>query len=259
MIPDKFLPLGSVVLLKNAKKSIMIMGYGFTGEVDNSVKVFDYSACLYPEGFLDPNKSILFDHESIEKVEFLGFDDDRSKEWRKFFVDNLDDIKKQVAGGKSVDEIDVVNSEDKPNLSTYITVDELNKQKAEEASDVKPPLSTYVTVDELAKQKAEEAGDVKPPLSTYVTVDELAKQKAEEASDAKPPLSTYITVDELNKQKAIEEGGISGPDLSTYITVEELERQKAEDAASNGQPPLSTYITVDELNKQKAQEAAEIL
>ena len=119
-----------------------------------------------------------------EKVEFLGFDDDRSKEWRKFFVDNLDDIKKQVANGKSVDEIDVANSEDKPNLSTYITVDELNKQKAEEASDVKPPLSTYVTVDELAKQKAEEASsNGQPPLSTYITVDELNKQKAQEAAE----------------------------------------------------------------------------
>ena len=158
MIPERFLPLGSVVTLKDAKKSIMIIGYGFTGEVDNSTKVFDYCACLYPEGFLDPNKSILFDHESIEKVDALGFDDERGAQWRKFFSDNLDNIKKQFEKG------DTDLSIEKPNLTTYISVDDLEKQKQSEilaapsapVSTEEPNLTTYITVEDLEKQKAEE-------------------------------------------------------------------------------------------------------
>ena len=47
-------------------------------------------------------------------------------------------------------------------MSTYITVDELNKQKAQEeaSSNGQPPLSTYITVDELNKQKAQETAEI---------------------------------------------------------------------------------------------------
>ena len=50
----KFLPIGSVVLLKESQKRIMIVGV--KQKQANSDKVWDYSACLYPEGILDPEK-----------------------------------------------------------------------------------------------------------------------------------------------------------------------------------------------------------
>ena len=42
----KFLPIGSVVLLKESQKRIMIVGV--KQKQANSDKVWDYSACLYP-------------------------------------------------------------------------------------------------------------------------------------------------------------------------------------------------------------------
>ena len=57
----KFLPIGSVVLLKDSKKRIMIVGV--KQKQAYADKVWDYSACLYPEGILDPDKLFLFDHE----------------------------------------------------------------------------------------------------------------------------------------------------------------------------------------------------
>ena len=42
----KFLPIGSVVLLKESQKRIMIVGV--KQKQVNSDKVWDYSACLYP-------------------------------------------------------------------------------------------------------------------------------------------------------------------------------------------------------------------
>lgn len=69
----KLLPIGSVVLLKESQKRIMIVGIK-QKQVDSD-KVWDYSACLYPEGILDPEKLFLFDSEQIEHLYFVGFQD----------------------------------------------------------------------------------------------------------------------------------------------------------------------------------------
>lgn len=69
----KYLPIGSVVLLKDSQKRIMIVGV--KQKQTNSDKVWDYSACLYPEGILDPEKLFLFDAEQIERLYFVGLQD----------------------------------------------------------------------------------------------------------------------------------------------------------------------------------------
>lgn len=69
----KFLPIGSVVLLKDSQKRIMIVGV--KQKQADSDKVWDYSACLYPEGILEPNKLFLFDSEQIERLYFIGLQD----------------------------------------------------------------------------------------------------------------------------------------------------------------------------------------
>lgn len=75
MIPlrKKYLPVGSVVLLKDSQKRIMIVGV--KQKQADSDKVWDYSACLYPEGLLDPDKLYLFDTEQIARLYFIGLQD----------------------------------------------------------------------------------------------------------------------------------------------------------------------------------------
>lgn len=68
-----FLPIGSVVLLNAGKKKLMIVGVK-QKDVSTSL-LWDYSACLYPEGIIDPQKLYLFNHEQIERVYFIGFQD----------------------------------------------------------------------------------------------------------------------------------------------------------------------------------------
>ncbi len=70
---NKYLPLGSVVLLKGGKKRVMICGRVQINVQDNTV--FDYSACLYPEGIIDPKKLYLFNNEDIDMVYFVGMQD----------------------------------------------------------------------------------------------------------------------------------------------------------------------------------------
>ena len=75
MIPlrKKYLPIGSVVLLKDSQKRIMIVGV--KQKQADSDKVWDYSACLYPEGLLDPDKLYLLDTEQIARLYFIGLQD----------------------------------------------------------------------------------------------------------------------------------------------------------------------------------------
>jgi hypothetical protein len=76
---DKFLPIGSVVLLNGGSKRIMI--YGRKQKELNSDKVWDYIACLYPEGNLNEEYMYLFNHDQIEKVFFIGFQDEEEIEF----------------------------------------------------------------------------------------------------------------------------------------------------------------------------------
>lgn len=59
--------------VEGQQKRIMIVGVK-QKQVD-SEKVWDYSACLYPEGILNPDKLFLFDSEQIERLYFIGFQD----------------------------------------------------------------------------------------------------------------------------------------------------------------------------------------
>lgn len=70
---EKYLPNGSIVLLKDGKKRIMIIGRGVR-EHDGD-RSWDYIACPYPEGFTGENYAYLFNHEQIARTYFLGFQD----------------------------------------------------------------------------------------------------------------------------------------------------------------------------------------
>lgn len=69
---ERTLPIGSVVLLKGAKKRLMIIGYCKYKAGDDET-IYDYAGCLYPEGFMSPESTALFNHEDIDKIFALGY------------------------------------------------------------------------------------------------------------------------------------------------------------------------------------------
>ena len=84
-IPEKFLPLGTVCILKNAYKRVMITGFLIAGQEDN--KRYDYMGCMYPEGILETDQILVFNHSQIKSVVFLGFDDAERKLLNKRLMD----------------------------------------------------------------------------------------------------------------------------------------------------------------------------
>lgn len=76
----EFLPLGSVVLLKEGKKKLMICGR-YQKEKGKDV-IFDYSGCLYPEGYIGAKRMILFDNHDIDRVYYVGMQDPEEFKFR---------------------------------------------------------------------------------------------------------------------------------------------------------------------------------
>ena len=84
---NKRLPIGTVLLLKESTKRIMVTGY--YQRTRDSDKLWDYAGCLFPEGFVAADKIFLFDDEQIEKVYAYSYQD------QEFFAFS-DEVKKLV-------------------------------------------------------------------------------------------------------------------------------------------------------------------
>ncbi len=90
---EKYLPIGTVVLLSGGEKRVMITGFcAIPG--DDTKKVYDYIGCLYPEGFISSSQNLLFNHEQIEKLYYLGYSDDEEKKFKNKLKETLNNLSK---------------------------------------------------------------------------------------------------------------------------------------------------------------------
>ena len=81
-MPEKFLPIGTVVMLKGGTKRLMITGFCMYDK-GNVSKMYDYCGCLYPEGMISSDQTALFDHEQIEKIYYVGLQDEDEKKFKE--------------------------------------------------------------------------------------------------------------------------------------------------------------------------------
>lgn len=81
-IQEKYLPIGTVTMLKGGSKRVMITGFCAIDQ-EKQGKVWDYSGCMYPEGFLSSTQTCLFDHEQIKEIYHLGLVDEEEKEFKE--------------------------------------------------------------------------------------------------------------------------------------------------------------------------------
>ena len=87
---NKFLPIGSIVLLKGATKRLMITGFCVVPDEDKN-KIFDYSGCLYPEGIISNEQTALFNHDQIDKVFSIGYSDEEEIRFKAKLVEALNE------------------------------------------------------------------------------------------------------------------------------------------------------------------------
>ena len=113
----RYLPIGSVIKLKNNNKSIMITGY-YSVEYARDLEIYDYSGCAYPEGVMIKSSCCSFNQSDIKDVLFEGYKTDEYKtltnglneideeimtggEPQEIVLDELDSDKEKVNEGKS--------------------------------------------------------------------------------------------------------------------------------------------------------------
>lgn len=89
---DGLLPIGTVVLLKNSKKRVMIIGVLQKQIREGEEVIWDYSACLYPEGYMGPDKTFLFNSSQIEKVFAVGYQDQE----QFAFKEKIDQVREKL-------------------------------------------------------------------------------------------------------------------------------------------------------------------
>ncbi len=126
---EKFLPIGSVVMLKGGTKKAMITGFCSVTE-DDKDKVYDYTGCVYPEGYLSFDEICLFNHDQIEKVYHLGFVDDEEKEFKSELI-NL--CKRIESGEESINDYMVIDDED---VNTIIPDLDIESNKIDTQNDL---------------------------------------------------------------------------------------------------------------------------
>ena len=84
------LPIGSVVLIKGGEKKVMICARIQTRSGDD--RIYDYCGCHYPEGIVAANKMLFFDRDDIERVYFIGFQDEEELSLRKNVFEKLGEL-----------------------------------------------------------------------------------------------------------------------------------------------------------------------
>ncbi|MCR4596554.1 MAG: DUF4176 domain-containing protein [Lachnospiraceae bacterium] len=99
------LPIGTVVLLKGGEKRVMICGRIQTKAGED--EIYDYSACYFPEGIIDPKRMFFFNNDAIERIFFIGLQDEEELAYQKA-IDDLGELTVrdgQIVPVQSSDEI----------------------------------------------------------------------------------------------------------------------------------------------------------
>ena len=89
---EKYLPIGTVVLLKGGRKRVMITGFCVSRK-ENPEEMWDYSGCIYPEGIFSSDNVLMFDHTQITEVFHIGLIDDEEKEFKNKLKEEVEKIK----------------------------------------------------------------------------------------------------------------------------------------------------------------------
>ncbi|AOM12120.1 DUF4176 domain-containing protein [Bacillus sp. S70] len=79
---SQLIPIGSIVILKEGTKKLMIFGRKQQVETDE-IRKFDYMGCPYPEGYINPDFTYLFNHDDIQEVVSTGYEDQEERTFQE--------------------------------------------------------------------------------------------------------------------------------------------------------------------------------
>ena len=123
---ERFLPVGTVVLLKGGKKELVIVSYCIIPSGNVQEVVYDYGGCLYPEGLIRSDQLYAFNHDQIEKVIFKGYESSEQS--------NLSNVIKELINDKKRDNL-IEEIKTRPIDSTIEPVNDVEEPSVEETTN----------------------------------------------------------------------------------------------------------------------------
>ena len=102
-IKPKYLPIGTVLLLKKGKTPVMITSYCVYPK-EQKTEIYDYGACPYPQGILNPDVVHAFNHSQIETILYMGYETEDSKKMSDILNNGIEKYKNKVAQEKTNNE-----------------------------------------------------------------------------------------------------------------------------------------------------------
>lgn len=205
---EKFLPIGTVVLLNDATKRIMITGY-CSSVPEDANKLYDYVGCLFPEGNLAGDQVALFDHSQIGTIVYNGLEDD---EFNKF----NEEVKKIASG----EEITSDNNE----------VGEQSTQPS-----VQQPIIDFVNMPPLTP---ENIGNIINAIKVSGAGNIVSEPTAFDLEKMKVPKFAVPTLDGRDPRAALKE---KEEDISNEFSVEEYS-QEVKAVEHDGTPVLQLQL-----------------
>ncbi|MEY8467831.1 DUF4176 domain-containing protein [Faecalibaculum rodentium] len=85
----EWLPLGSVVTLKEGSKKLMTVGRIQRGGDDI---LYDYAGVLWPEGMIRSDRLYLFNHDDIDLLWYVGMQDQEEFGFRRVLEEQYDTL-----------------------------------------------------------------------------------------------------------------------------------------------------------------------
>ncbi len=156
---EKYLPVGTVCMLKGGKKAVMVVGYGIQPKEEPNV-IYDYLGALYPEGIVTMEQNMVFNHENIESILFKGYESDEQKSFNQKIVEVINEMK----GGNSLSSNNTTSSTNDFNSQKIIPVDGI--QPASPKKDSVETLSNNDGVIPTINNQSGQASYV-PPFAPF--------------------------------------------------------------------------------------------
>lgn len=180
---DEWLPIGSVVLLRNGSKSLMIAGRVVQNASDGLV--YDYCACAYPEGYVS-SQMYFFNQTDIAIVASKGYENEYELLYRKEILDGVDSANLVVVDGRMVPRETAEALSADGETESEEDISELESEAGPETGDeTEIDLEIEVETEVETETEAESGtGFMLPPLETPDKL-ETESDKAREAKKYK--------------------------------------------------------------------------
>ncbi len=231
---NEYLPIGSVVLLKNANKRVMITGFYVSSQEVNSDKVYDYVGCLYPEGVISSSQNLVFNNDQISQIVFVGYRDIEEQLFKENLVKSIKEKnnKKDNEKIEKKEEMEIPVEEEKEIEEMETPVEEEKEiEEMETLFDEQPELNEMETSfsndlnieeDGILFDKDSKIDDIETPLDEETIVEEQKIDDEKSNNNEEKPVRPSI-YDELE---------ILNPD-DLYGNNESKENDDLEDISGN--------------------------